>query len=261
MHGKPVNGPPPVPAPSATSTSGIIRPIAIPALKGLSFLTTRSRSAPPTPRPQDVKDPSNSGGGASGSTSGYITEKGADGGDRTVDAVNVAQGQGLAPPSIVVDGPAGVQAGLVVEESLRAAVRVQQQQQSVSRSASPAPSIEARIYDRNRARRVSQTQVGASAPIGVGGSSTGGLSAGGSALRVATPSSKGGRFKSSPLGTVGGVGVNGVDGASGGGSGRGMEAVDEDEGKDVTEEGRRIPDGMEKVGPDKADEEAQGYTV
>ncbi|THH14931.1 hypothetical protein EW146_g5473 [Bondarzewia mesenterica] len=215
--------PTPVSAQTTSGTQGIIRPIAIPAFKGLSFLTARSRSAPPTPR------------GKGGEKVKRISDEAELGeeDEKSVTVVDNGTPQTHSPPpmSAPVPTPSIVMSGYGAEEDIRPTARAPQP--GILRGASPSPSLEAIIFDRSRSRRAQQqAQVGASVGGGV------------PRVSISNGSGKGGRFKSSPL-------VSGLRVVSEG------ESSDAHDGEDAKEEERRIPDERDKMGPGKDGEKKE----
>ena len=144
----------------SASATPVLRPMAIPALKGLSFLTGRSRSTPPTPR--DGKPP-------------FVRLAVPEAGDkkekRTISADIYPDEK---PPEIViaplVDGPATpapaylplpvavpMPGGVLIDDAARARQGVS----AISRSASTGPSLSEALL---RARRPTTPHTGGMTP-------------------------------------------------------------------------------------------------
>ncbi|KAH7918789.1 DUF21-domain-containing protein [Leucogyrophana mollusca] len=193
---------------SATTTP-VLRPI---ALKSLSFL--RSRSAPPTPREDKAKNPNLPTSPKKFTTlpsDGEVDER--EGSETPKQNMIVAPepersyeqhaisniGEEVTPAS--EEAPA--RDPPLKKKSLSSSGIAHSASSPASRSASPAPSLEAILLDRKR--RLAATAAGKDGssialplppipmPTNMGDARTPGL-------RVATPSLKGARFKSSPLG-------------------------------------------------------------
>lgn len=234
-------------APANTSKgSNVLRPIALPALKNLSFL--RSRSAPPTPR-----DSSKTAGPGSGLetvqshpedskvepsiTEGTVTTMDEKEKMKMEDAATAAgttgTGPGTTSPPIVItppsspphfpptpSAPAPNVAGSGIIPSAGLPGVTAGIGPNIPRSGSPAPSLGAIILDRGRQKRAAQTGGGGGG--GIGGTP---IVAPIASPRAVTPSVSGGkgqRFKSSPL-------VPGsMEGQSAARGGSGMGAVSED---------------------------------
>lgn len=219
---------------NATTNKGsnVLRPIAIPALKNLSFL--RSRSAPPTPRelPKTLPSGEPLETVQSRPDDSNVEPKIIEGAIDDIDEkerMKMEDAEMMASPPIVVTPPsspprsppanalAAPTATPGAAPGVTAAIG-----SGISRGGSPASSLGAIIFDRGRQKRAAQAQ-------------TGGVSGGPSVVapipspRAVTPSASGGkgqRFKSSPLAPGS---TEGQSAARGGPSGTsGMSAVDED---------------------------------
>ncbi|EPQ53173.1 DUF21-domain-containing protein [Gloeophyllum trabeum ATCC 11539] len=241
----------------STSTTPILRPIAIPAaFKGLNFL--RSRSAPPTPRDKNVQS-------GAGTTIGTSVPAVPPLPEMTPPAIDPESDkrigeEGPAGPRIVVESPEMLPTSVSPEEAEKAlGLSTGQVAKSASapsppsavptslvadyaqphpvRSASPAPSLEAILLDRKRrmaAGNVSPPS-GAARPH-AGGSPPQDVRH----VRVATPTGgKGSKFKSSPLS---------------GGENNGLATLERVKGEN---DETRIPDGKDKEGPDKEGKQEQ----
>ncbi|KAF7302821.1 CNNM transmembrane domain-containing protein [Mycena kentingensis (nom. inval.)] len=239
---------PPAPAPSATNTSTlkatpVLRPL---SLKGLSFL--RSRSAPPTPR--DATAAANAAIPAVAKESPAALPS-VDAADTetpsTATAISLAGAGGVNLPEVVIErdtpsptptDPGDPQPPLQLQKPtpVLAGALLPAVTNVASRSASPAPSLEAILLDRK------QRRLGAAATAPPGLISSASASAVASTQSLATPGParvpvvslpKGTMFKSSPLG---------------GGERAGMVVAEQVK---VKEEGR-IPSEKDKEGPDIA---------
>ncbi|KAJ7292632.1 hypothetical protein C8J57DRAFT_1266576 [Mycena rebaudengoi] len=241
----------------------VLKPL---ALKGLNFL--RSRSAPPTPRDPNVTIPAvtagNSGRAAESPAALNDPEPAGTASTAAVSSIPVAT---HTIPSIIVErdtpSPKPSLTPTVPDEPSPLALDPKKPAQvnplglaasvphigNVSRSVSPAPSLEAVLLDRKR-----RLGAAATAPSGVGGtpatSSTsvvsGPVPTGGSPRVVVPGVAKGTRFKSSPLGGGERIGVVVA------------EQIKEQMGADVGEsetkfggEVERITGQKDKEGPDK----------
>lgn len=237
---------------SLTNTP-VLKPIAI---RGLSFLTNRSRSAPPTPRDQK---PSVSISGAPSpprttappmaeSTlfqGGLITSlspalEDEDETTQQIPPIILEQTADVLPPtSSSVEGsdalgnnanktqtPPG--SGSAISASAMSG------QVAVSRSVSPAPSLEAILLDRKRRLVASGAQSSTVTPAHTLGQN---FEMWVPTPRIASPGIKGARFKSSPLG---------------GGDSSGM-VIAERVKENLQSQGAslRIPNDKDKAGPDK----------
>lgn len=239
---------------SLTSTP-VLKPIAI---KGLSFLTNRSRSAPPTPR--DQKPTVNTPGSPSPPCSNVPL----------LLQSNSFHGQiiPLSPaledesettqqiPSIILDQVANVPPTTTAsvegsntvdnnpskmqsfpDSSTAIPASIISGSVAPSRSVSPATSLEAVLLDRKRRLAASGGQISAVTPAQSLGQN---FEVWVPTPRTASPSIKGARFKSSPLG---GGETSGIVVA---------EKVKENlRSENASQEEFRIPDGKAKAGPDK----------
>ena len=171
---------------SSTNGTPILRPMAIPALKGLSFLTGRSRSAPPIPR--------DGTGGRTPTAQPTTTPETIDDKLKPEASVDTYVIDGEKPPEIVIAPPpvdtpatpapaymppfvAGTPSPVVAPIDDPAA-RARQGASAVSRSTSPGPSLSEALL---RARRPASAHI------------------------AGTSHAKGSRFKSNPLGVAGHV--------------------------------------------------------
>jgi metal transporter CNNM len=225
----------------------VLKPI---ALKGLSFITNRSRSAPPTPRAQKLS--LSVPGSPPRTTSPLAGELGSlqitpltaaleDAGEVTGHGPSIVVEQVIdspTPPTVPAEGHEAVDTaksklgGLVPPASAVPGSVVG------SRSASPAPSLEAILLDRKRrlaaaGAQSSQSTIPITSPIPT-------TEIRPSNPRMATPSMKGTRFKSSPRGGFDRHGVVVAEQVKAG-----------IRSQDVSQEDVRIPDDKDKVGPDK----------
>ncbi|KAJ7747204.1 hypothetical protein B0H14DRAFT_2984906 [Mycena olivaceomarginata] len=215
----PAAGPSESPAQVTKGPTPILKPL---SLKGLNFL--RSRSAPPTPREPGAILPAAIAERAAESPAAI--NHAADGSDAPTQPLPVKPAPGHAPPL-------GLAASLG----------------NVSRSVSPAPSLEAILLERKRRLGAAGTAPGTigspamstasvnvpSVVVGAGGGPAG------SAARLVPVTVKGARFKSSPLGGGERIGVVVAE-----------QVKEQMEGGGELEEGR-IPGERDKEGPDKLD--------
>ncbi|KAI0050149.1 DUF21-domain-containing protein [Auriscalpium vulgare] len=139
---------PPAKVPSASGTP-VLRPMAIPALKGLSFLTGRSRSAPPVPRDAPTPPPAPAPAPAPLAADFPVDEKEAESEKEPLPVDDTP------PPPPLTASPEEIP-GAQGEDLLGARLR------QTPRSASPAPSV-----DRNRNRGKGRFK---SSPLGGSGS-------------------------------------------------------------------------------------------
>ncbi|KAJ6520542.1 hypothetical protein C8R45DRAFT_955523 [Mycena sanguinolenta] len=257
-----VTSEPPTPVKGPTP---ILKPL---SLKGLNFL--RSRSAPPTPREPNAPTPivaensSQAGGDGSDAVTNVLTQP--------IPAVIVERNTPSPTPSLTPTVPDEPAPPTPVELKKPAPVHPNPlglaapvpHVGNLSRSASPAPSLEAILLDRKRRLGAAATApgtIGSPAPMSTASvnvnanvpsvaiTPAGVLGAGAAARVVPTPF-KGTRFKSSPLwgGERAGVVIaEQVKEQMGGG---GEFEVSDQETMLGVEEGR-IPDEKDKEGPDK----------
>ncbi|KAF8267101.1 hypothetical protein EI94DRAFT_1830295 [Lactarius quietus] len=139
--------PPAQPTQRSSSTSGtpVLRPIAIPALKGLSFLTGRSRSAPPVPR---------DGNGARTPSAQPTTTTAPDTTDDEKLKSDASVVETYTPPEIIIAPPPPSPVPAPIDDTARAA-----RQGAASRSTSPGPSLSEALL---RARRPASAHVAGS---------------------------------------------------------------------------------------------------
>ncbi|KAK7063624.1 CNNM transmembrane domain-containing protein [Favolaschia claudopus] len=254
----------------------ILKPL---SLKGLNFL--RSRSAPPTPREPNAKDVLPVAANAEGAATVAAGQA-----DDTTNAGPIT----IPVPTVIIErdtpSPTPSLTPTVPDEPHTAAIMDVKKPSpmyataspnpvamaaslgNVSRSASPAPSLEAILLDRKRRLGAAAT---APSTVGSPAMSTASVNApmvvvsggtpSGSAVsvpRIAIPVVKGTRFKSSPLGGGERIGVVVAEQVKEQmGAGTGVGGVGELEVSDLetmlgAEEGR-IPDQKDKEGPDKLD--------
>ncbi|KAJ7053918.1 hypothetical protein C8F01DRAFT_1165309 [Mycena amicta] len=282
-----------------TSVTPVLKPL---SLKGLNFL--RSRSAPPTPREATAgvnvlttatanlkESPAGPSFEADADTSGTSETP------SSTTAISTGPGQMLLPEVIVerddTDPPPSPTPSLtptVPDEPAAAAsetkIQIQIQKPSpiyahahaipnvtavASRSASPAPSLEAILLDRKVQRRLGAAATAPTGSISGGGSVTSVASAVSAPTSVASapggrvpvlslpsPFPKGTMFKSSPLGGGERVGVVVAEHIKGVGGGLGASASEDRDsmamklGPGVNDSvGDRIPSEKDKEGPDK----------
>lgn len=208
---KPTN--PPVKPPTPT-----LKPL---ALKGLSFL--RSRSAPPSPRDSSTIQIPDVKPAAETQTQSVIEGPSLSGDATTPGTANKDDPLNIAPET----------EGLNVPKKPSGKGSSPAPSAAVSRSTSPAPSLEAILFDRKR--RHAQTGV-------AGGPST--IAAPVPSAPRATGGSKAFKFKSSPLSGAAVKEAGSVDVVDGNGG------VDEQE---LVQESERIQDTKDKEGPDIRD--------
>ncbi|KAF7347244.1 CNNM transmembrane domain-containing protein [Mycena venus] len=255
----------PMPAPVVKGPTPILKPL---SLKGLNFL--RPRSAPPTPREPNANLPAAIANAASEGSTIVTSSQAADFVAQPIPAVIVERNTPSPTPSLtptVPDEPADVKKPVPVHGQpppLGLGASLPHVAGNVSRSVSPAPSLEAILLDRKRrlgAAANAPGTIGSPAvssvnlPSGVVGGAGGvGVPAGaGAQARIVPVAVKGTRFKSSPLGggeRMGVVVAEQVKEQMSGGSGE-LEVSDPETMLGV-EEGR-IPGEKDKEGPDKLD--------
>ncbi|KAJ7084731.1 hypothetical protein C8R43DRAFT_1244992 [Mycena crocata] len=261
--------PPPTPAdvppagPSVTlkPPTPALKPL---SLKGLSFL--RSRSAPPTPREQTMNLVPATNAGRATESPALMSHppQGADA-ENTMPETHIAQ----PIPAVIIQrntpSPTPSLTPTVPDEPSPAPVDVKKPVPvnalglaaslphvgNVSRSVSPAPSLEAILRDRKR--RLGAVATAPAGSIGAPATSTASVNLPvvnpGVSARVTPAAVKGTRFKSSPLGggeRTGVVVAEQVKEQMGGGG----PDVSESETKAGTEDGR-IAGEKDKEGPDK----------
>jgi len=229
------------------TTTPVLKPI---ALKGLSFLTNRSRSAPPTPRDKKLNlsvptsPPRSTSPPIAESTSAQLAplpvalEDTAENNGQ-VPPVFLEKAIDIPPPPIIILDSHEIAGNDTKAKSSGVAAPASAMPGSVtvSRSVSPAPSLKAILLDRKRRLAAAGSQT----PPTIPSSSLGPpLEIRPPNARVTTPNIKGTRFKSSPLG---GFDRHGVVVA---------EQVKADiQSQNIGQEDVRIPDDKDKVGPDK----------
>ncbi|KAJ7726386.1 hypothetical protein B0H16DRAFT_1677398 [Mycena metata] len=273
----PVELPPPATTKAPKPATPVLKPL---SLKGLSFL--RSRSAPPTPREPNLTlaSAANAAGAAEspavmshapgGVDMPHITHAGSTSTDgQVIPTVIVERNTPSPTPSLtptVPDEPAPVldvkKPTPMTASSLGVAASLPHIAVggNVSRSVSPAPSLEAILLDRKRRLGAAATAPSGAISGGAVISSTSVnapsiVSVPGGAARGGPAAVKGTRFKSSPLGGGDRTGVVVAEhvkeqmGVVGGGGGGELELSDP-ETMLGTEEGR-IADEKDKEGPDK----------
>lgn len=250
----------PAPGTKSLSTTPVPKPI---ALKGLSIITNRSRSAPPTPRdpkpatgiPVVAARPPRTTSPESTHAQGVpLAAALEDAEDGSYASVLGAQ-ETVDLPTFFVDAPGSdpatgtvpkpkANATTPVAAGLLAPASAVPGSVAASRSGSPAPSLEAILLDRKRRLAASQTQTQPQIPMPIAPTALA-LPAPESRIpnpRASTAGVKGTRFKSTPLA---GFDRHGVVVA---------EQVKEDirsRNNDPSREDVRIPDDKDKVGPDE----------
>ncbi|KAI0067517.1 DUF21-domain-containing protein [Artomyces pyxidatus] len=134
----PADPPTPIVVAKAPSASGtpVLRPIAIPALKGLSFLTGRSRSAPPIPREAATAP--------QGDAVVAAVLREADTEKDDGETIHDEEKSAIVPPAAE-----GVVPMVKTAEEMHGAEQGRVRLSAGPRSASPAPSVEA-VRSRNR---------------------------------------------------------------------------------------------------------------
>ncbi|KIJ67290.1 hypothetical protein HYDPIDRAFT_173888 [Hydnomerulius pinastri MD-312] len=255
---------PPPSSPKSITTSPVLRPLAI---RGLSFL--RSKSAPPSPRDDNSRAPSI----ASRSRKGALPTTPAEPNDESEGTPSTVvqnleaivctdefkdveeKPQDTATPNLASENttaPAAPRDAPMKKRALSSAGIASALPGPVStptsRATSPAPSLEAILLDRKRRLAAAAATAGKdTGPVNTPAipSTSDGREVRAPALRVTTPSIKGAsKFKSSPLG---------------GGERTGIVVAEKvkQEMKD-REEAVRIPDELDKAGPDKKEDDS-GY--
>ncbi|KAJ7842260.1 hypothetical protein B0H14DRAFT_2781425 [Mycena olivaceomarginata] len=253
----PAAGPSESPAQVTKGPTPILKPL---SLKGLNFL--RSRSAPPTPREPGAILPAAIAERAAESPAAI--NHAADGSDAPTQPLPVVIIERNTPsptpsltPTVPDDPVADVKKpapGHAPPLGLAASLG------NVSRSVSPAPSLEAILLERKRRLGAAGTAPGTigspamstasvnvpSVVVGAGGGPAG------SAARLVPVTVKGARFKSSPLGGGERIGVVVAEQVKEQMEGGGELEVSDPETMLGVEEGR-IPGERDKEGPDKLD--------